>query len=142
MPIIKSVVTSLHTNTLKHVCFRTPSTLDFNDTVTFITLSTPYHRPPTPLVSVTLAFWISPPSFLNAAAIRALTTFVCVQSVSINTCIGNRDVAMCSWPEITSSWPSVLLQFVQHVGLVSRFEPGNVAGYVAPTISVALIWCI
>ena len=70
-PIIKSVVTYLHTKTLKHICFWAPSTLDVNDTVTFITPSTPNDRHPTPLISVTLAFGISLPSFLIAAAIYA-----------------------------------------------------------------------
>jgi len=76
-PIIKSNC-HVFTKTLKHICLRDPNTPDVNDTVTFITPFMPYDRPLPPLVSVTLAFWISQPDVLVTAAIRALTTFVCM----------------------------------------------------------------
>ena len=87
-PIIKSVVTSLHTNTLKHMCLWASSLLDVNDMLTFIIPSTPNDCPQIPLVRETLALWITPPSFRIVAATRALTTFVYMQSVSISTRIG------------------------------------------------------
>jgi len=92
-------------------------------------------RSPTPLARVMLALCVTP-SFLIAAVIRAFTTFVCMQPISISTSIDIWDVADVGGQRFLF----VPLQLL-HGGLVSWFEPENIAGSIAFIIPVAFMWC-